>query len=77
MQPGKIIDKLLPYLYIGIAVALLIGFLIILSYVFIWGVLIGVVLYLGMLIKERFFSGNQNINHKKRKGRVIEHDDIR
>jgi uncharacterized Tic20 family protein len=78
MRSNKILEAILPYLYLGITIALMIGFLIILSYVFIWGILIGFIIYIGVFIKERFFSKNKTVtNKKKHKGRVIDHDDVK
>lgn len=73
---NKWIETLLPYLFLGISIAFLVGFLIILSYVFFWGLLIGGIIFLAMAIKEKFFpSASKEITKKKEKGRVIEHDD--
>lgn len=77
MRPAKLLEMILPYLYIGIAIAIMIGLLIVLSYVFIWGILIGAILYIGALIKERFFSNNAALKKSKHKGRVIDHDEIK
>lgn len=65
------IQHLMPFLGIGIAIALIIGILIVFSYLFLWGLLIGGLLWLIAVIKNAFFSAKPT---SATKGRVIEHD---
>lgn len=68
----KFFENLIPFLVIGIAIALFVGLLFMFFYVAIWGILLGSVLYLIVLAKNFFFPKKPAI---KEKGRVIEHDD--
>ena len=65
-----------PYLLIGFVIALFIGLLIVLSYVVIWGVLIGAVIYACVFIKNKFFPDKKKPVQYEQEGRVIEHDDL-
>lgn len=68
----KAIEGILPFLIIGIGIALFIALFFVFFYVAIWGILIGGILYLVALAKNYFFPSKPAI---KEKGRVIEHDD--
>jgi hypothetical protein len=68
----KIIENLLPFVIVGIAIALFIGLLFMFFYIAVWGLIIGGVLWLTTLVKQYFFPNNAP---KKEEGRVIEHDD--
>lgn len=70
----QMMESLVPFVILGIGIALAIGLLIMFSYVLVWGVLIGGVIWIIYFIKSYFF------NHSKPqegKGRIIEHDDDR
>ncbi len=66
----SILERLIPFLIIGIALALLLGLFILLSYVFVWGLLLGGLLWAANEIKTYFSS-----SRKPKQGRVIEHDE--
>jgi hypothetical protein len=73
---SKIFQPLVPFLIAGIAIALVIGLLIMFSYVIVWGLLIGGILWLLSVLKELIFSNTtKSISAKKTQGRIIEHDD--
>lgn len=76
-QAPKIFETLIPFIIAGIAIALFIGVLFMFSYVVIWGLLIGGVLWLISVIKELLFpsAANKSVATKKSEGRIIEHDD--
>ncbi|HHF7372834.1 hypothetical protein [Legionella bozemanae] len=74
---GKIFENLVPFLVAGVAIALFFGLLFMFSYVLIWGLLIGGVLWLITAIKQYLFPDKSNkteVTHKNQ-GRIIEHDD--
>ena len=78
MRPKKLIESLMPFLAAGFAIAVLIGFFIVLSYVLIWGLVIGGGLWLGMMMKEKLFPSPKRASsrsHHSDKGRIIEHDE--
>ncbi len=72
MDIKKILDSLVPFMVIGIAIALCIGLLLMFFSVALWGLLIGGLLWLAALAKQYFFPSELP---KKEEGRIIEHRD--
>jgi hypothetical protein len=70
----QFLENLIPFLMLGIAIAIVIWLFIMFSYVLIWGVLIGGVLWVISLFKKLFFP-NGTKTSIERKGRIIEHND--
>ena len=65
--------ELLPtFIIMGIAIALIIGLFIMLSYVVVWGLILGGLLWVGVVIKN-YLCPSQSVS--KNKGRIIEHND--
>ncbi|HRD68822.1 MAG: hypothetical protein Q8M40_04195 [Legionella sp.] len=73
MDIKKILESLIPFLVVGVAIALCIGLLFMFFSVAVWGLLIGGVLWLGALAKQYLFPGTQAVE-KKSNGRIIEHN---
>ena len=72
----RFLENLLPFLVSGIGIALVIGIFIMFSYVLIWGILIGVILWLVSLVKGLLFtSASSHKKPTKAKGRIIEHNE--
>lgn len=71
-KSGTVLETLVPFIVIGVAIALVFGLLFMFFYVFIWGVVIGGILWLMNLAKLYFFPETSTKNDS---GRVIEHDD--
>lgn len=74
---GKIFENLVPFLIAGVAIALFFGLLFMFSYVLVWGLIIGGILWLVTAIKQFLFPNNPTkpeVIHKNN-GRIIEHDD--
>lgn len=72
MDIKKILESLIPFVLMGIAVVIGVTLLMMFFYIAIWGIIIGGILWLGVLAKQYFFPSNTN---NKQDGRVIEHDD--
>ncbi|MCC5016276.1 MULTISPECIES: hypothetical protein [Legionella] len=68
----RLLENIVPFLMLGIAIALVIGLFIMFSYVLIWGLLIGGILWAISFVKSYFFPSN---TPTKTEGRVIEHND--
>ncbi len=68
----RIVGQLVPFIMLGIAVAFIIGLFVVFSYLLVWGLFIGVILWVTTLVKNYFFPKPAL---KKSSGRVIEHDD--
>jgi len=73
---NRFIDKIAPFIVIGVSIAVLAALLIVFFYVLLWGLLIGTILYIFVVIKNKFFRKKTKLVHSKRKGRIIEHDDL-
>jgi hypothetical protein len=75
----KIFEQFAPFLILGVAIAIFFVFLFILYYVFLWGILIGGILWL-IAMAYSFFTGKSNKPVQTRtrtKGRIIEHEDTK
>jgi hypothetical protein len=70
----RLAANFIPFVMIGIAIALMIGLFIMFSYVLLWGLLIGIVLCLTASIKEYFFPNKNSITLR---GRIIEYKNNR
>ncbi|HHF7344320.1 hypothetical protein [Legionella feeleii] len=69
----RLLENIVPFLMLGIAIALVIGLFIMFSYVLIWGLLIGGILWAISFVKSYFFPSSNT--PAKTEGRVIEHND--
>lgn len=67
----QIFEPLVPFIILGVAIALIIGLLIMLSYVLVWGIVLGGILWLAVIVKNLLFPPH---TADKNEGRVIEHD---
>lgn len=73
MDLKKILESLVPFILLGIAIAVAISLLFMFFSVAIWGLAIGGILWLIALAKQYFFPPTSL--SKKEQGRIIEHDD--
>lgn len=65
ISEGKFVEAILPYLILGISIAVAVSLIVIFFYLFMWGVIIGFVLWAIMVIKEKFFpTADKNHSHK-------------
>jgi hypothetical protein len=72
MDIKKILESLIPFVLIGVAIAICIALLFMFFSIAIWGLLIGGVLWLAALAKQYLFPSTPV---SKEDGRIIEHDD--
>ena len=76
IQIPKIFDTLIPLIITGMAIVVFIGLLFMFSYVLIWGVIVGALLWLASIIKTYLFPNTKKpIKTAKSKGRIIEHNE--
>lgn len=68
----QMLEQLPTFIILGIAIALIIGLFIMLSYVIVWGLLLGAIIWLVVVIKNYL---SPFLSSKKNEGRIIEHDD--
>ena len=64
----------MPFVFIGIAIAVFIGLLLTFFYLALWGIFIGAVLWLVAIAKHYFFPPQ---TPSQKHERIIEHDDKR
>jgi hypothetical protein len=67
-------QQLPPFILLGISIALGIGIFMLFSYMLLWGLLIGAVLWGINLVVQYFRSVSEPPASKPSKGRVIDHD---
>jgi len=72
----RIFTSLIPFLFFGILVVILAAGLIIVSYLLIWGAIVGLILFLIAWIKEKLFPSKHltRTNPSKSSGRTIDHE---
>ena len=71
MDFKKILDSFVPFIIIGVGIAIAVGLLFMFFSIAIWGVVIGGILWLATVIKQYFFPAKPVKNDS---GRVIDHD---
>lgn len=72
------LSKIIPFIFLGIMIVLLVAGIIVLSYLLIFGAIVGLVLFTFAWIKDRFFKKKTDIltASKSRRGRTIDHRDL-
>jgi hypothetical protein len=68
-----LINSFVPFVMLGIAVSLIIGLVIMFSYVLVWGIFIGVILWAAASIKDYFFPNAMAPNKMILRRRIIEY----
>ncbi len=70
------LSRIVPFFFLGIMIVLLVAGMIVLSYLLIFGALVGLVLFAFAWIKDRFFNKKSGLSTtKRRQGRTIDHRD--
>jgi hypothetical protein len=74
----NIINRLIPFIFLGIMIVIFVAGIILLSYLLIYGAIVGIIIYLIVWIKEQLFNKKKSPypEQKKRSGRTIDHDDL-
>lgn len=73
----SIFKKLIPFIFLGIMIVLFVVGLIVLSYLLIFGAIVGVILFIIAWIRDQLFNKRQKIQYpevKKKSNRTIDHD---
>ena len=70
----RFLSKLVPFIFIGIAIVAFAFGIMLLAYLFIFGAFIGLILFTISWIREKFFPNKKPLSMKK-KGRIINSDD--
>lgn len=72
----RTLDSLLAFLFLGMGIVALIAGIILFSYLLLYGAIVGVILFIILWFKEKFFPAKKIRSTKPTKqGRIIEHDD--
>jgi len=72
MKLHPAVEKLIGFIIVGIVIALAAWLLVFLSQLIFLGAIIGLILFAGMMIKEKFFSASAKGSSS---GRTIEHEE--
>lgn len=74
----SLLARLIPFIFLGIMIVLLVLGLIVFSYLLIFGALVGLVLFMITWIKDRFFRKNRkkSAQLKHKSGHTIDHHDL-
>jgi len=75
----NVFSKFMPFFVLGLVLVILIAGLVLLSYLLIFGALLGGVLFIIGAIREKFFTSKQLVkpSPRARQGETINHEDIK
>lgn len=71
----RFLNQLIPFLMLGVALVAFAFGIIILAYLFFFGAIIGMILFLITWIRQKFFKPKTEIKQKNKPGRIIDSDD--
>lgn len=71
----RFLQQLVPFILIGIAIVAFAFGIMLLAYLFLFGALLGVFLYMIAWVRDKFFPPKNVVRAVKRKGRIIDSDD--
>lgn len=73
----KLLDRFVPFIFLGIVIVALVAGLVLFSYLLIFGAIVGMVLFAMTWIRDRFFPKKDMTVHRKppRQGQTYDHDD--
>jgi hypothetical protein len=69
------LKQITPFIFLGIALVVFTFGMILLSYLFIFGAAVGLLLFIVNWIKKRFFTRPSTAQPKRTQGRIIESDE--
>ncbi len=71
----NLLAKIIPFLFLGLMIVVLVAGFVIVSYLLIWGAVVGLILFLIAWIKEKLFpSRHLTKTQQPKSGRIIDHD---
>lgn len=71
----RIMNQIIPFIFIGIAMVAFAFGIMLLAYLFFFGAVIGMVLFLISLIRNKLFPPKAIVKPRKKQGRIIDSDD--
>lgn len=70
--------KIIPFLFLGMMLVILVVGFILLSYLLIWGAIVGLILFIITWVREKLFPSKElTKTDKPKSGRIIDHEDHR
>ena len=73
-MPNKFFFRLMPFIAIGVVLVMLVVGIILLSYLLVFGAMIGLALFAAAWLRDKLFP-SKDLSVKEKPGRTIEHDD--
>lgn len=71
----KLIQSIVPFIILGVAIVAFAFGVFLLSYLLLFGALVGLVLFIITWIRDKFFSPKMSKKHIKKSSRIIDSDD--
>ena len=74
----RVVDNLLAFIFLGMGIVALIAGIILFSYLLLYGAIVGIILFMILWLKERFFPSKKITPQQPTKpGRIIDHEDTK
>lgn len=71
----RFVNQIIPFILAGVAIVALVFGIMLLAYLFLFGALVGFILFLISWIRGRFFTQKTVAKPRKTSGRIIDTDD--
>lgn len=71
----RFLSQLVPFIFFGIAIVAFVFGIMLLAYLFFFGALVGIILFLISWLRERFFPSKTLTRPSPRQGRTFDSDD--
>jgi hypothetical protein len=71
----RLLNRIAPFIMIGIALVAFAFGIFLLAYLFLFGAIIGMILFIITWVKETFFHSKKSIRPKTKQGRTFDSDD--
>ena len=71
----RFLQQLIPFIILGIVIVALVFGMMLLAYLFLFGAILGLILYAILWIRDKFFSSKKPVKQKKPSGRIIDSND--
>jgi O-antigen/teichoic acid export membrane protein len=73
-----ILARITPFLFLGIAIVAFLFSLVIMAYIFLFGAIVGIGLFVITWIRDKFFPTKKvTVTRPRRSGQTIDHDDLK
>jgi nitrate/nitrite transporter NarK len=72
---NRLFNQLIPFIMAGMAIVALAFGIMLLAYLFVFGAILGFILFLALWIRDKFFLPKKAVKPKEKSGRIIDSDD--